>query len=80
MNFFKAIIDNVVFIQTENNFEPKFYFELDSVYHDEEEQQIKDKIKDKFFSLAGQRLIRIRARDNKNLIRNDFKKLIEEIL
>jgi hypothetical protein len=78
--FFKAIIDNVVFIQSENNFEPKFYFELDSIYHDTEEQQSKDKIKDKFFSLAGQRLIRIRARDNRNLIRQDFKKMIQEIL
>ncbi|HFU75730.1 MAG TPA: DUF2726 domain-containing protein [Arcobacter sp.] len=78
--FFKSIIDSVVFIQTENNFEPKFYFELDSIYHDKEEQQLKDIMKDKFFSLAGQRLIRIRAKDNKNLIRNDFKKMIQEIL
>jgi hypothetical protein len=78
--FFKAIIDIVVFIQSEYNFEPKFYFELDSHYHDSKEQQAKNKIKDKFFSLAGQQLIRIRAKNNKSLNRQDFKKLIQEIL
>ena len=78
--FFKAVIDSVVFIQTDDNFEPKFYFELDSIYHDSEQQITKDKMKDKIFSLSGQKLIRIRHKENSNLLRADFKKLIQDIL
>lgn len=78
--FFKAVIDNVVFIQSNDNFEPKFYFELDSIYHDTDKQKKNDKIKDKIFSLSGQKLIRIRHKNNLNLKREDFKKLIQEVL
>jgi hypothetical protein len=78
--FFKAIVDNVVYVQTNENFIPKFYFELDSIYHDLEAQKEKDKIKDKFFSLSGQKLIRIRATENNQLSRMDFKQMISEIL
>ena len=78
--FFKAIIDSVVFEELENNYIPKFYFELDSIYHDQEKQKEKDIIKDKIFSLAGQKLLRIREKNNSNLNRNDFKKLIKELL
>jgi hypothetical protein len=78
--FFKAIIDSVVYEQTNDNFIPKLYFELDSIYHDTKEQILKDKMKDKFFSLAGQKLIRIRSKLDINLVRNDFKKLIKELI
>ena len=60
--FFKAIVDSVVYEQNDSNFIPKFYFELDSIYHDEKKQIAKDNIKDKFFSLAGEELIRIRQK------------------
>lgn len=79
--FFKAVIDCVVFKQDNNNFEPMFFFELDSIYHDKPEQQKKDKIKDKILSLSGQKLFRIRAQDdNYSLKRDDFKKLIKEVI
>ena len=78
--FFKAIVDSVVYEQTDDNFIPKLYFELDSIYHDNTKQISKDKMKDKFFSLAGQKLIRIRSKLNTNLVRNDFKKLIKELI
>lgn len=78
--FFKAIVDSVVYEQTDDNFIPKFYFELDSIYHDEKKQMAKDTIKDKFFSLAGQELIRIRAKTSTNLVRSDFKKMINELI
>lgn len=78
--FFKAIVDCVVYKQTDNNFIPKFYFELDSIYHDEKKQIEKDKIKNKIFSLAGQKLLRIRAKTSTNLVRSDFKKMINELI
>lgn len=78
--FFKAIVDSVVYEQANDNFIPKFYFELDSIYHDEKKQIAKDKIKDKFFSLAGQKLFRIRDKMNNNLMRSDFKKMINEVI
>ena len=78
--FFKAIIDSVVYEQINDNFIPKLYFELDSIYHDSKEQILKDTMKDKFFSLAGQKLIRIRSKLDKNLVRNDFKRLIKELI
>lgn len=78
--FFKAIVDSVVYEQSDDNFIPKFYFELDSIYHDEKKQIAKDSIKDKIFSLAGQELIRIRAKTSTNLVRSDFKKMINELI
>jgi len=78
--FFKAIVDCVVYEELNTDFIPKFYFELDSIYHDEEKQKVKDSIKDKFFSLAGQELMRIRGKYNISLKRNDFKKMIKEVL
>ena len=78
--FFKAIIDNVVYVQTDKNFISNFYFELDSIYHDGEKEIEKDKMKDKIFSLSGQKLRRIRAINNNNLLRKDFKRLINEVL
>lgn len=79
--FFKATIDCVVFKQDNNNFEPMFFFELDSIYHDEKKPRLNDRMKDKILSLAGQKLFRIRAKDNNyNLKRNDFKQLIDEVI
>lgn len=78
--FFKAIVDSVVYEQADDNFIPKFYFKLDSIYHDEKKQIAKDRIKDKFFSLAGQELVRIRAKTSNNLVRSDFKKMINELI
>jgi len=37
-------------------------------------------MKDKYFSLAGQQLLRIRSKQNASLDRKDFKNLINEII
>lgn len=78
--FFKAVIDCVVFKQDNNNFIPKYFFELDSIYHDKPEQKEKDIIKDKILGLAGQKLFRIRAKCNQNISKEEFRNLIEEVI
>lgn len=76
--FFKALIDCVI-IDTEDNYKPKKFIELDSPYHDTEVQKQKDSMKDKILAVAGQRLIRIRRITYKEDER-DFVKLIRETL
>lgn len=81
--FYKGIIDCVVF-DHDNNYKPIYFFELDSLYHNEEKQQKNDRYKDKIFSLAGQKLFRIEKSINKNNPTNQnieqFKQLIKDIL
>ncbi len=78
--FFNAVVDCVVFEQIDNNYIPKYFFELDSFYHDNEQQQLKDKKKDNIFSVAGLKLLRIRAKEDNILTRNDFMELIKNII
>lgn len=75
--FFKSSVDFVVFEPFRNYF-PIYFFEIDSVWHDSEEQKEKDKIKDKIFSVGGQKLYRIRKIDN-SIDEREFEKLIIEI-
>lgn len=57
--FFKSIVDCVVFdVRT---YMPMYFFEIDSIYHDAPAQKEKDFIKDRFFSLCGEKLYRIRS-------------------
>jgi hypothetical protein len=77
--FFKALIDCVV-INTEDNFKPIRFIELDSIYHDTEEQQQRDKMKDNIFSAAGQKLLRVRLTTPYNTGQTNFEKLIRETL
>ena len=74
--FFKALVDCVVF-DAENAFKPFKMLEIDSVYHDSEEQQAKDRIKDKIMAKAGQRLLRVRIRTR--MSEQDLTRLIREI-
>lgn len=76
--FFKALIDCVV-IDTENNYKPIKFVELDSPYHDVEAQKEKDCMKDKILAVAGQKLIRVRRVTYKEN-EQDFIKLIRETL
>jgi hypothetical protein len=75
--FFKALIDCVV-IDSENDFKPFKMLEIDSIYHDGVEQKNRDLMKDKIMSKAGQKLVRIRV--NGNLLEQDLRKLILEVL
>ena len=75
--FFKSSVDFVVFEPFRNYF-PIYFFEIDSIWHDTEKQKTKDKVKDKIFSLSGQRLYRIRKNDNL-IDENEFEKLLTEV-
>jgi hypothetical protein len=76
--FFTAIVDCVVF-DYQQLYLPKYFFELDSSYHDDSTQQMKDEYKDNILSAAGQKLYRLR-RINNNQKRVDFVMLIRELL
>lgn len=75
--FFKSSVDFVVF-EPFRNFIPIYFFEIDSIWHDTDEQKEKDKLKDKIFSISGQELYRIRKID-KTIDENEFEKLLIEI-
>lgn len=77
--FFKTLIDCVV-INTEDNFKPIRFIELDSVYHDSEKQQQRDKMKDNILSAAGQKLLRVRLTTPFKNGETNFSKLIRETL
>lgn len=75
--FFKSSVDFVV-LEPFRNYFPIYFFEIDSVWHDTEEQKRRDKMKDKIFSSCGQKLYRIRKIDN-SIDEKEFEKLILEI-
>lgn len=75
--FFKGVVDCVVFDHLDL-YLPKFFYELDSIFHDIPEQKQKDKYKDNILAAAGQKLYRIR-RTNEKQNKGDFVKLIRDI-
>ena len=77
--FFKAIVDSVVF-DTRNGYEPKFFFELDSHYHDNERAKKNDRMKDSIFQAANVKLIRIRAHNLGETTIQKFKQLVLEVM
>lgn len=76
--FFKASVDLVVF-EPFNQYEPIYFFELDSVWHDEEGAKEKDKMKNNIFSAAGLRLFRIRDKQNQKIEEEEFIELVKEV-
>lgn len=77
-HFYSGLIDCVV-IDTEKNYHPVGFFELDSPYHDNTVQKNKDLLKDSILAKAGQRLVRIRRTSIQNN-EQDFVKYIRESL
>lgn len=75
--FLKSSVDFVV-LEPFRNYFPIYFFEIDSMWHDSIPQKKRDKMKDKIFSISGQRLIRIRKVDN-SIDEEEFEKLIIEI-
>lgn len=75
--FLKSSVDFVV-LEPFRNYLPIYFFEIDSVWHDTDEQKEKDKMKDKIFSFSGQKLFRIRKIDN-SIDEVEFERLIIEI-
>lgn len=76
--FFQATVDCVVFDYHLELYQPKYFYELDSLYHDNPDRKLKDTYKDNILAMAGQRLYRIRRVDS-NQGRGDFTKLIRDI-
>lgn len=76
--FFTALVDCVV-VDTENDYKPIKFIELDSPDHDNEAAQKRDNMKDNILSIAGQKLYRIRQLANVHT-ENDFEKLIRETM
>lgn len=77
--FFRGIIDCVVF-DTKDGYEPRFFIELDSIYHDGERARTNDAMKDKIFNAANVKLIRIRAHDQRETTVQRFKQLVIEVM
>jgi hypothetical protein len=75
--FFTGIVDFVVFDQAAG-FKPIHFFELDSIYHDNEERKCKDALKDNIFAKAGVKIMRIRKKD-KTVSTQEFINLIREV-
>jgi very-short-patch-repair endonuclease len=76
--FYKSVIDFVVFDQLKG-YQPVYFIELDSVWHDLNKVEEKDKMKDRIFSIAGLKLIRIRHRSNQPIEEDIFLELINEV-
>lgn len=68
--FFKSIIDFVIYDPID--YTPKFFFEVDSIYHDTAEATIKDNKKNNFFDVAGLKLHRIRLQTDSLTNKHDF--------
>ncbi|PSU88133.1 DUF2726 domain-containing protein [Photobacterium kishitanii] len=75
--FFKAIIDFVVYDPID--YTPKFFFEVDSVFHDSAEARIRDNKKNKIFEVAGIKLNRVRISSETLTEKYDFIKEIRKI-
>ncbi len=75
--FFRSSIDFVVF-EPFKNYLPVYFFELDSTYHDSNEQKEKDSIKDRICGICGQKLIRIRKNDP-SVNEDDFESFLYDI-
>lgn len=76
--YFHATVDCVVFDYHSELYLPKYFYELDSAYHDSLERKEKDSQKDNILAAAGQKLYRIR-RTTTQQGRGDFTKLIREL-
>lgn len=72
-HFLSTTIDLVIIDKV--NFKPIHFFELDSSFHDTEEQKLKDKIKNDLITEAGHEIIRIRKKTGEESI-EDFEKLL----
>lgn len=76
--FHTSVIDFVVF-EPFDNYRPIYFIELDSVWHNIHKNKENDQTKDKIFSLAGLRLIRIRHLRDELISQDTFLELVREI-
>ncbi|XLM19283.1 DUF2726 domain-containing protein (plasmid) [Pseudomonas sp. PLMAX] len=77
--FFRAVVDSVVF-DARDSYTPKFFFELDSVYHDSTRAKENDAMKDSIFKAANVKLIRIRGFGQKAVTIQEFERLVLDVM
>ena len=77
--FFRAVVDCVIF-DSVDGYLPKYFFELDSKYHDNEKQKQNDLLKNSIFEVANVQLVRIRAYEIKNTSVAAFENIIRDIV
>jgi len=77
--FFRAIIDCVVF-DSSKGYEPIYFFELDSVFHENEKASMNDALKNSIFEAANVKLIRIRPRLREEMTVEKLEKLVLEVM
>ncbi|MDO6763063.1 DUF2726 domain-containing protein [Agarivorans sp. 1_MG-2023] len=75
--YYKGIVDFVLYDPIDKHL-PKYFFEVDSFYHDTPEAKGRDSKKNAIFAAAGIELIRIRPDSNtdSSTLKNDFKKKV----
>ena len=74
--FFQTSIDNVVY---EGNI-PKYFFEIDSSFHDNDHVKAKDKDKDFFCEVSDIKLTRIRPEDPNKTSIGDFTRIVQTLM
>lgn len=77
--FFRSIIDSVVF-DTASGYQPRYFIELDSPFHDNDRAKANDAMKDAIFEAANVKLIRIRAYDISECTVENFQNLVLEVM
>ncbi|WP_181265821.1 DUF2726 domain-containing protein [Pseudomonas aeruginosa] len=77
--FFRGIVDSVVF-DVGSGYEPKYFIELDSSFHDDPQAQANDQLKNAIFRAANTKLIRIRPLDAKASSVQEFERLVRELM
>jgi hypothetical protein len=77
--YFKAIIDCVVF-DSNKDYKPLYFFELDSRYHDTENSKINDAMKKSIFKKANVKLVSIRHDDANEASTQNFKQMIFDMV
>nr|WP_262416869.1 DUF2726 domain-containing protein [Pseudomonas sp. P867] len=77
--FFQAIIDSVVF-DVGSGYEPRYFIELDSSFHDTPQAQANDHLKDSIFRAANAKLIRIRPLNSSASSVEEFERLVREVM
>jgi hypothetical protein len=77
--YFKSIIDCVVF-DSNKEYKPLFFFELDSSYHDNEKSKINDALKKSIFEKANVKLVSIRHDNANEASKENFEKIILDLV
>jgi hypothetical protein len=77
--YFKGVVDFVVYDPADAH-KPKYFFEVDSFYHDQQDAIIRDRKKNGIFDAASIKLYRIRLFSDSLTIKHDFVYEIRKML